>query len=73
MAAAIERMREYETHNAQFCKRVSDYLTIMIKFQVRLHPHFSLLSPRAARTYADVSIFFSALTGRKRSKRQRAL
>lgn len=34
MAAAIERISEYQTHNAQFCKRISDFLFIMVKFQV---------------------------------------
>ena len=36
MAAAIERMSEYQTHNSQFTKRVFDYLLIMFKFQVSL-------------------------------------
>lgn len=36
MAAAIERMQEYQTHNAQFTKRIFDYLFIMFKFQVSL-------------------------------------
>lgn len=36
MAAAIERMAEYQTHNSQFTKRIYDYLYIMFKFQVSL-------------------------------------
>lgn len=35
MQAAMERSGEYESYNAQFCQRLSDYLAIMIKFQVR--------------------------------------
>ncbi|KZT54682.1 hypothetical protein CALCODRAFT_377065 [Calocera cornea HHB12733] len=33
MAATMERLQEYQTHNTQFCKRVSDFLTIMFQFQ----------------------------------------
>jgi hypothetical protein len=35
MQAALERSGEYESYNAQFCKRLSDYMAIMFKFQVR--------------------------------------
>lgn len=35
MAATTERTQEYETHNRQFCSRLSEYLLIMFKFQVR--------------------------------------
>jgi len=34
MAAASERVGEYRTKAAQFCKRVFDFLAIMFKFQV---------------------------------------
>ncbi|KAF9652003.1 hypothetical protein BDM02DRAFT_3090034 [Thelephora ganbajun] len=33
MAAGMERLSEYRTHNSQFCKRIFDYLSIM--FTVR--------------------------------------
>jgi hypothetical protein len=35
MAASMERLGEYRTHNGQFCKRLLDFLSIMFKFQVR--------------------------------------
>lgn len=35
MQAAMERSGEYQSYNAQFCKRLSDYMAIMFKFQVR--------------------------------------
>jgi hypothetical protein len=34
MAATMERLDEYRTYNAQFCKRIFDYLSIMIIAQV---------------------------------------
>jgi len=34
MAAGMERFSEYRTYNSQFCKRVSDYLSIMFTAQV---------------------------------------
>jgi hypothetical protein len=34
MAATMERLDEYRTHNAQFCKRIFDYLSIMCVAQV---------------------------------------
>jgi len=34
MAATMERLDEYKTYNAQFCKRIFDYLSIMIVVQV---------------------------------------
>ncbi|KDQ63382.1 hypothetical protein JAAARDRAFT_53605 [Jaapia argillacea MUCL 33604] len=36
MAATMERLNEYRTHNAQFCKRLLDYLTIMFTAQSRM-------------------------------------
>ncbi|KAI6047739.1 exocyst complex component Sec3-domain-containing protein [Pisolithus marmoratus] len=30
MAATMERLNEYRTHNTQFCKRVLDYLSVMV-------------------------------------------
>jgi exocyst complex component 1 len=40
MAATMERLEEYRTYNAQFCKRLYDYLCIMFTAQVRAHsPH----------------------------------
>jgi hypothetical protein len=35
MAATMERLVEYRTHNAQFCKRMLDFLSIMFTAQVR--------------------------------------
>ena len=35
MAATMERLDEYKKYNAQFCKRVLDYLSIMFTAQVR--------------------------------------
>jgi exocyst complex component 1 len=35
MAATMERLDEYRTHNAQFCKRLLDFLSIMFTAQVR--------------------------------------
>ena len=35
MAATMERLDEYRTHNQQFCKRVYDYLSIIFVAQVR--------------------------------------
>lgn len=34
MAATMERLDEYRTHNSQFCKRIYDYLSIMVVAQV---------------------------------------
>lgn len=34
MAATMERLQEYRTYNSQFCKRVFDFLSIMIVAQV---------------------------------------
>ncbi|KAF8917639.1 exocyst complex component Sec3-domain-containing protein [Mucidula mucida] len=36
MAATMERLQEYRTHNAQFCKRVYDFLSIMFSAQSKL-------------------------------------
>ena len=36
MAATMERLEEYRTHNAQFCKRMLDFLTIMFTAQTSL-------------------------------------
>lgn len=52
MAATIERTQEYETHNRQFCSRVSEYLQIMFKFQVRL---FGYASGKAMLTFGGSS------------------
>ncbi len=46
MAATMERLEEYRTHNAQFCKRLYEYSCIMFTAQVRLNsfsPQFSCL------------------------------
>jgi len=34
MAATMERLDEYKTHNSQFCKRIFDFLSIMVVAQV---------------------------------------
>ena len=34
MAATMERLQEYRTHNSQFCKRLFDFLSIMFTAQV---------------------------------------
>jgi hypothetical protein len=36
MAATMARLQEYKTHNAQFCKRVHDFLSIMFTAQIQL-------------------------------------
>jgi hypothetical protein len=36
MAATMERLDEYRTHNAQFCKRIYDYLSIMSVAQAEI-------------------------------------
>jgi len=36
MAATMERLDEYRTHNTQFCKRMLDFLTIMFTAQGKL-------------------------------------
>lgn len=36
MAASMERLQEYKTHNVQFCKRILDFLTIMFTAQGQL-------------------------------------
>ncbi|KLO20758.1 hypothetical protein SCHPADRAFT_816552 [Schizopora paradoxa] len=36
MAATMERLDEYRTHNIQFCKRILDFLTIMFTAQSNL-------------------------------------
>lgn len=36
MAATMERLEEYKTHNAQFCKRLFDFLSIMFTAQSKL-------------------------------------
>ena len=35
MAATMERLQEYRTYNSQFCKRMFDFLSIMVLAQVR--------------------------------------
>lgn len=34
MAATMERLQEYRTYNSQFCKRVFDFLSIMVVARV---------------------------------------
>lgn len=34
MAAGMERLDEYRTHNSQFCKRLLDFLNIAFRFKV---------------------------------------
>ncbi|XP_006453994.1 hypothetical protein AGABI2DRAFT_61670 [Agaricus bisporus var. bisporus H97] len=36
IAATMERLQEYRTHNAQFCRRIHDFLTIMFTAQAKL-------------------------------------
>ncbi|KAJ7630772.1 exocyst complex component sec3 subunit [Roridomyces roridus] len=36
MAATMERLQEYRTHNAQFCKRIFDFLSIMFTAQAQM-------------------------------------
>ncbi|KAJ6519655.1 exocyst complex component sec3 subunit [Mycena sanguinolenta] len=36
MAATMERLQEYRTYNAQFCKRIFDFLTIMFSAQSQM-------------------------------------
>ncbi|KAJ7099628.1 exocyst complex component Sec3-domain-containing protein [Mycena crocata] len=36
MAATMERLQEYRTHNAQFCKRIFDFLSIMFTAQSQM-------------------------------------
>ncbi|KAF8898913.1 exocyst complex component Sec3-domain-containing protein [Infundibulicybe gibba] len=36
MAATMERLQEYRTHNAQFCKRIHDFLSIMFTAQSKI-------------------------------------
>jgi hypothetical protein len=36
MAATMERLDEYRTHNSQFCKRIFDFLSIMIVAQSKM-------------------------------------
>ncbi|KAL0578603.1 hypothetical protein V5O48_003394 [Marasmius crinis-equi] len=36
MAATMERLSEYRTHNSQFCKRIFDFLSIMFTAQAKL-------------------------------------
>ncbi|KAG5647578.1 hypothetical protein DXG03_008931 [Asterophora parasitica] len=36
MAATMERLQEYRTHNVQFCKRIMDFLSIMFTAQSTL-------------------------------------
>ncbi|KAI3622586.1 exocyst protein [Moniliophthora roreri] len=36
MAATMERLSEYRTHNSQFCKRIFDFLSIMFTAQSKL-------------------------------------
>ncbi|KAF8640686.1 hypothetical protein AX17_000342 [Amanita inopinata Kibby_2008] len=36
MAATMERLQEYRTHNTQFCKRIYDFLSIMFSAQAKL-------------------------------------
>ncbi|KAJ7487422.1 exocyst complex component Sec3-domain-containing protein [Mycena galericulata] len=36
MAATMERLQEYRTHNAQFCKRIFDFLSIMFTAQSQI-------------------------------------
>lgn len=48
MAATMERLDEYKKYNAQFCKRILDYLSIMFTAQV----HRSLQTHM--RMYAEI-------------------
>jgi hypothetical protein len=36
MAATMERLDEYRTHNSQFCKRIFDFLSIMVIAQSKM-------------------------------------
>ncbi|KAJ3511244.1 hypothetical protein NMY22_g15712 [Coprinellus aureogranulatus] len=36
MAATMERLQDYKTHNSQFCKRISDFLSTMFTAQSEL-------------------------------------
>ncbi|KZP31167.1 hypothetical protein FIBSPDRAFT_724739 [Athelia psychrophila] len=36
MAATMERLDEYRTHNSQFCKRIYDFLSIMVTAQSKM-------------------------------------
>ena len=38
MAAANERVGEYQRYSTQFCKRLFDFLAVIFRFQVRLLP-----------------------------------
>lgn len=44
MAATMERLQDYKTHNSQFCKRIFDFLSIMFVAQVGTYA-MSLFSP----------------------------
>ncbi|KAG7099041.1 hypothetical protein E1B28_000920 [Marasmius oreades] len=51
MAATMERLSEYRTHNAQFCKRIFDFLSIMFTAQSKLLlGNNSGLTPGSAKT-----------------------
>lgn len=36
MAATMERLQEYTTHNSQFCKRIFDYLSLRFAVQSKM-------------------------------------
>lgn len=46
MAATMQNMQEYDTHNRQFCTRLVEYLSIMFKFQVRVGQILSINTQR---------------------------
>lgn len=50
MAATMERLYEYRTHNTQFCKRMFDFLSIMFTAQVSCP---FALQPRCAQVLID--------------------
>ncbi len=62
MAATMQHVREYETHNRQFCTRLIDYLLIMFRFQVsKKHCHSMALD-------ADLTTYTGGYCASKCSK-----
>ena len=61
MAATMERLEEYRTHNAQFCKRLYEYSCIMFTAQVRFNPSLNYL--RGLRLFLQSTLLLGDSSG----------
>ncbi|KIK07465.1 hypothetical protein K443DRAFT_673379 [Laccaria amethystina LaAM-08-1] len=69
MAATMERLQEYRTHNSQFCKRLFDFLSIMFTAQGKLllgETNGLVMPPRGLPTviaHQDIEVYLGRYAG----------